>query len=98
MTKNWVNNGNLRPDLNGALFIWWLSLSKLPNKKAGVEGINESKANALIEIYELSSRRPKKYKIKHESRKNFQLEKTIHRATDHYIPDDHRHDPLSKQL
>ena len=75
-----------------------MSLSKLPDKKAGVEGINESKANALIEIYELSSKRPKKYKIKHESRKRYELEKTIHRATDHYSPDDHRHDPLSKLL
>ena len=30
----------LQPDLNGALFYWWLSLSKPPIKKAGVEGGN----------------------------------------------------------
>ena len=36
--------------------------------------------------------------IKHESRKTYQLEKTIHRATDHYSRDDRRYDPLSKLL
>lgn len=39
--------------------------TKPPSKKAGVEGINESKANALIEIYERSSGRPNKKQIHH---------------------------------
>ena len=29
---------NLQPDLSGALFYWWLSLSKPAIKKAGAEG------------------------------------------------------------
>ena len=31
---------NLQPDLSGALFYWWLSLSKPAIKKAGAEGGN----------------------------------------------------------
>lgn len=83
MTKNWVNSGNLRPDLNGALFIWWLSLSKLPNKKAGVEG---------------GLRRPKKNNIRYESRKRYELENALHGSIGHYGFDDTCDAPLSKLL
>ncbi|WP_164467044.1 hypothetical protein [Kaistella daneshvariae] len=38
--NNFGTKRNLQPDLNGALFNWWLSLSKPPIKKAGVEGGN----------------------------------------------------------
>jgi len=36
---------NLQPDLSGALFYWWLSLSKPAIKKAGAEGGNVSPKN-----------------------------------------------------
>ena len=40
MTTDFEKSEILQPDLNGALFYWWLSLPKRPIKKAGVEGGN----------------------------------------------------------
>lgn len=45
----------MQPDLSGALFIFWMEKALAKNKKAGTEGINEIKANGLIEVYERSS-------------------------------------------
>ena len=39
---------NLQPDLSGALFYWWLSLSKPAIKKAGTEGGNVCQNNYFI--------------------------------------------------
>jgi len=52
---------NPQPDLNGALFArrYPSTSSGQASKKAGVEGINEKKALAFVEIYERSSWMPK---------------------------------------